>query len=152
MYKERGDDKFYTGPVWDFDIAFDNDSRTTHELNHPSDFIYDSGLASFAGGDKMRQLVNRIVKLDPTANARLKEMWAELRNSGVITPEAMVQYVNDTEKLLDQSQRLNFKRWDNLNFKVNMNFQALGSYPAEVDVVRKYINHRVTDLDVFINR
>ena len=152
MYKERGDDKFYTGPVWDFDIAFDNDSRTTDELNNPSDFIYDSGLASFAGGDKMRQFVNQIIKKDPTARARLREMWAELRNSGVITPESMVQYVDDTEALLDQSQRLNFKRWNNLNFKVNMNFQALGSYPAEVDVVRKYINHRVTDLDVFINR
>ena len=152
MYKERGDDKFYTGPVWDFDIAFDNDSRTTDELNNPSDFIYDSGLASFAGGEKMRQFVNQIIKKDPTARARLREMWAELRNSGVITPESMVQYVDDTEALLDQSQRLNFKRWNNLNFKVNMNFQALGSYPAEVDVVRKYINHRVTDLDVFINR
>lgn len=152
MYKERGDDKFYTGPVWDFDIAFDNDSRTHQELNNPTDFIYDSGTASFAGGETMRKFVSRIVKMDPVANARLKEMWKELRESGVITPEAMVQYVNDTEQYLDESQKLNFKRWDNLNFNVNMNYQHLGSYPAEVDVVRKYINRRVTDLDGFINR
>ena len=152
MYKERGDDKFYTGPVWDFDIAFDNDSRTHQELNNPTDFIYDSGTASFAGGETMRKFVSRIVKMDPVANARLKEMWRELRESGVITPEAMVQYVNDTEQYLDESQKLNFKRWDNLNFNVNMNYQHLGSYPAEVDVVRKYINRRVTDLDGFINR
>ena len=90
--------------------------------------------------------------MDPVANARLKEMWRELRESGVITPEAMVQYVNDTEQYLDESQKLNFKRWDNLNFNVNMNYQHLGSYPAEVDVLRKYINRRVTDLDGFINR
>lgn len=152
MYKERGDQKFYTGPVWDFDIAFDNDSRTHYELNNPTGFLYDFKEASFAGGDNMRQLVNRIIKLDPVARERLKEMWNDLRSSGVITPESLVQYVDDTEDYLDQSQKLNFTRWDNLNFNVNMNYQHLGSYPAEVDVVRKFINRRVTDLDRFINK
>lgn len=151
MYKERGDQKLYTGPVWDFDIAFDNDSRTHNELNNPSGFLYSSGPASFAGGDNMQQFVTRIVRMDPVAKARLKEMWNDLRDSGVITPESLVQYVNDTEQYLDQSQKLNFTRWNNLNFNVNMNYQHLGSYPAEVDVVRKFINRRVTDLDKFIN-
>ena len=151
MYKERGDQKLYTGPVWDFDIAFDNDSRTHNELNNPSGFLYSSGTASFAGGDNMQQFVTRIVRMDPVAKARLKEMWNDLRDSGVITPESLVQYVNDTEQYLDQSQKLNFTRWNNLNFDVNMNYQHLGSYPAEVDVVRKFINRRVTDLDKFIN-
>ncbi len=151
MYKERGDQKLYTGPVWDFDIAFDNDSRTHNELNNPSGFLYSSGTASFAGGDNMQQFVTRIVRMDPVAKARLKEMWNDLRDSGVITPESLVQYVNDTEQYLDQSQKLNFTRWNNLNFNVNMNYQHLGSYPAEVDVVRKFINRRVTDLDKFIN-
>ncbi|MBO5276674.1 MAG: CotH kinase family protein [Alistipes sp.] len=151
MYKERSDQKLYTGPVWDFDIAFDNDSRTHNELNNPSGFLYSSGTASFAGGDNMQQFVTRIVRMDPVAKARLKEMWNDLRDSGVITPESLVQYVNDTEQYLDQSQKLNFTRWNNLNFNVNMNYQHLGSYPAEVDVVRKFINRRVTDLDKFIN-
>ena len=151
MYKERGDQKLYTGPVWDFDIAFDNDSRTHNELNNPSGFLYSSGTASFAGGDNMQQFVTRIVRMDPVAKARLKEMWNDLRDSGVITPESLVQYVNDTEQYLDQSQKLQYTRWNNLNFNVNMNYQHLGSYPAEVDVVRKFINRRVTDLDKFIN-
>ena len=151
MYKERGDQKLYTGPVWDFDIAFDNDSRTHNELNHPTGYLYSSGTASFAGGDNMQQFVTRIVKMDPVAKARLKEMWNDLRDSGVITSESLVQYVNDTEQYLDQSQKLQYTRWNNLNFNVNMNYQHLGSYPAEVDVVRKFINRRVTDLDKFIN-
>lgn len=151
MYKERGDQKLYTGPVWDFDIAFDNDSRTHNELNNPTGFLYSSGTASFAGGDNMQQFVTRIVRMDPVAKARLKEMWNDLRDSGVITSESLVQYVNDTEQYLDQSQKLQYTRWNNLNFNVNMNYQHLGSYPAEVDVVRKFINRRVTDLDKFIN-
>ena len=76
---------------------------------------------------------------------------AQLRSSGVITPESLVQWVNDTEQYLDQSQKLQYTRWGNLHFNVNMNYQALGSYPAEVDVVRKFINRRVTDLDKIIN-
>lgn len=99
----------------------------------------------------MQQFVTRIVRMDPVAKARLKEMWNDLRDSGVITPESLVQYVNDTEQYLDQSQKLQYTRWNNLNFNVNMNYQHLGSYPAEVDVVRKFINRRVTDLDKFIN-
>ena len=30
QYKKRGEDKAYTGPVWDFDIAFDNDNRNSY--------------------------------------------------------------------------------------------------------------------------
>ena len=151
MYKERGDEKIYTGPVWDFDIAFDNDSRTHNELNNPTGYLFSSGTASFAGGSNMQKFVSRIVQQDPVAKARLQEMWKELRDSGVITPESLVQYVDDTEKYLDQSQKLQYTRWNNLNFIVNMNYQHLGSYPAEVDVVRKFINRRVTDLDKIIN-
>ena len=151
MYKERGDEKIYTGPVWDFDIAFDNDKRTHNELNNPTGYLYNSGTASFAGGSNMQKFVSRIVLQDPVAKARLQEMWKELRESGVITPESLVQYVDDTEKYLDQSQKLQYTRWNNLNFNVNENYQHLGSYPAEVDVVRKFINRRVTDLDKIIN-
>ena len=38
QYKKRGEDKAYTGPVWDFDIAFDNDYRT-YPLNNKSEFV-----------------------------------------------------------------------------------------------------------------
>ena len=39
MYKERGDDKIYFGPVWDFDLAFDNNNRVYPTLEK-KDFIY----------------------------------------------------------------------------------------------------------------
>ena len=100
----------------------------------------------------MKNFVTRIVTGDPVANARLKEMWADLRNSGTISSESLVQYVNDTEALLDQSQKLNFKRWNILNSVFHENFQALGSYEAEVGTVRKYINNRIHNLDAIINK
>jgi hypothetical protein len=42
MYKDRDNDKMYTGPVWDFDLAFENDNRT-YPVNNKTDYIYRSG-------------------------------------------------------------------------------------------------------------
>ena len=151
MYKERSDDKIYTGPVWDFDIAFENDSRT-HPINSHNDFIYATSVSSAAGGDNMKKFVSRIIKEDPVANAQLKQMWNELRENGTLSEEALTAFIDETEALLDESQELNFKRWNILNKKFHMNFQALGTYEAEVGTVRDYINERLGRLDELINR
>ena len=151
LYKERGDDKIYTGPVWDFDIAFENDHRT-HPINSYDDFIYATDVSSAAGGDDMKRFVSRIVKEDPVANAQLKEMWNELRSNGTLSEESLTAYIDQTAELLDESQRLNFKRWNILSKKFHMNFQALGTYEAEVGTVRSYINERLKRLDQIINR
>ena len=151
MYKERGDDKLYTGPVWDFDIAFENDLRT-HPISQYNDFVYATGDSSAAGGDNMKKLVSRIIKEDPVANAELKQMWNELRESGALSEEALTAFIDETEELLDESQKLNFKRWKILKISFHLNFQALGTYEAEVGTVRDYINERLSRLDELINR
>lgn len=151
LYKERGDDKIYTGPVWDFDIAFENDNRT-HPISQYNDFIYATDDSSAAGGKHMKRFVSRIIKEDPVANAQLKQMWNELRSNGVITEESLIAYIDQTAALLDESQKLNFKRWKILDRKFHMNFQALGSYEAEVNTIKSYIDERLVRLDEFISR
>ena len=145
------DDKIYTGPVWDFDIAFENDNRT-HPISQYNDFIYATDDSSAAGGKNMKRFVSRIIKEDPVANAQLKQMWNELRSNGVITEESLIAYIDQTAALLDESQKLNFKRWKILDRKFHMNFQALGSYEAEVNTIKTYIDERLVRLDEFINR
>ena len=100
----------------------------------------------------MKNLVTRIIKEDPVANAQLKEMWNKLREDGTLSEEALAAFIDQTEELLDESQKLNFTRWKILNKKFHQNFQALGSYEAEVGTVRDYINERLSRLDVLINR
>ena len=60
MYKERDENLLHVGPVWDFDIAFNNDKRT-YPVNSKSDYIYRSG-GSCAGN--MRNFVDNIVVND----------------------------------------------------------------------------------------
>lgn len=57
------------------------------------------------------------------------------------------------ERLIELwEDELNFKRWDILDEKVHQNYQALGSYNAEVGTVKTYINERLKTLDALIRR
>lgn len=146
MYKDAADGKLYTGPTWDNDLSFDNDYRT-----HPI-VTYDYLCAvngSFAGG-QLKDIVMRIVKEDPQAKARLVELWDTALNEGNL--KGLATYMEDTAKLLNESQQLNFKRWRILDQWVHMNFQALGSYEAELGTVRNHINSRLNTLDALIRK
>lgn len=148
MYKDRDSDKLHTGPIWDHDLSFDNDIRI-YPISGMSDFIYASHSSSSAG--TTRDIVNRIIKEDPKARERLAELWDSYRAS-LFTEESLIEYVEQTAALLDQSQELNFKRWKILDKKVHQNIRALGSFDAEVDVVKEYIKARLPQMDGLIER
>lgn len=141
MWKERGENKFYTSPGWDFDLAFENDSRTYPICNN-SNWIYAS--KGSCTGD-MRSMVNRIIQGE-NASKMLKKIWAETRNKG-FNEDYFVAYLDSMENLMTYSANLNFIRWPYLNQKMHMNFQALGSYEAEVNTVRQYILQRFPWMD-----
>lgn len=143
MYKKRNDPKLYVGPVWDFDIAFDNDNRT-YPINNKSTYVYRNG-GSHAGN--MHQLVERVAINDGTANSELKAMWATMRNTGKFTAESLTAFIDETAAQLDESQRLNFMRWNILNTKVHQNPVARGSYAAEVNYLKEYVTERIEWFD-----
>ena len=149
MTKDRESDKFFTGPVWDFDIAFDNDQRT-YPIEAHTDYIFASkgSVASKA----MRQMVNRIVKEDEGARQRLLELWSEARNTKGIDETSLLEYVDKTVELLNESQKLNFLRWNILSERVHENPQASGSYEGEVAIVKNFIRKRLPQMDGFIGR
>jgi hypothetical protein len=140
MTKERNDDKFYFGPVWDFDISFDNDMRVYPSLEI-KDFIFKYG--SSAG--TMNTLATKILSNEKTLE-KLKEIWKKYIES-TVTKENLVKYINDEVKNIDKSQKLNFIRWDILNTLVLMNPKARGSFEAEVNFLKEYILKRfdITD-------
>ena len=142
MYKQRDDDIVYTGPVWDFDLAFENDNRT-YPVNNKKDYIYRSG-GSCTG--RMRSFVDRIVINDASSRAMLLEIWDEARQKG-LTQENLVAFVDQMESELSQSQELNFLRWPIMNSKVHQNPILWGSYSKEVQNVRRFITERVAWMD-----
>ena len=146
MYKDASDGKLHTGPTWDNDLSFDNDYRT-HPITS-ADYLYAVN-GSFAGG-RLKDIVDRIVKQDPQAKARLVELWDAALGKGNL--KGLTSYMEDTAELLNESQQLNFKRWKILDHWVHMNYQALGSYEAELGTVRNHINTRLNTLDQLVRK
>ena len=142
MYKERDENLMHVGPVWDFDLAFNNDQRI-YPVNNKSDYIYRSG-GSCAGN--MRNFVDNIVVKDAAAKRQLLEIWDEARQSG-LTEENLLAYIDRWAADLEQSQRLNFLRWPSLNQRVHQNPAARGSFEAEMAVVRTFMKERIAWMD-----
>ena len=142
MYKDRDEDLLHVGPVWDFDLAFNNDQRI-YPVNNKSDYIYRSG-GSCAG--QMRNFVDNIVVRDAAAKRQMLAIWDEARQSG-LTEENMIAYIDRLEADLQQSQRLNFLRWPILNQRVHQNPPTKGSFQAEVEVLRTYMKERFVWMD-----
>ncbi len=143
LYKDRMSDKFMTGPVWDFDIAFDNDYRT-YPVNNISDWLFASDKSSCAG--YARNMVKRILS-DPVFMRELKETYAYYRNNGLLSEDALLQVIDDYEDELDQSQKLNFTRWKIMYNRVHLNPTVHGSYAKEVNNVRIFMKRRIAWMD-----
>jgi hypothetical protein len=139
LYKKRGDDKFHFAPVWDFDLAFENDRRT-YPINEKMEWIALSSHSSVAGG--ARDFVHRIMS-DSDMKLRLKEIYDYYREQNIISKDTLLKVVDDYAARLEQSQDLNFKRWPILNEIVHSNPVIHGSYAAEVENVRKYVSERL---------
>lgn len=145
MYKDASNGVFYTGPAWDYDLAFDNDNRT-FPINNINDYIFVS--RGSVASDAVRSMVKRIVKGDSSAKARLVEIWDGVKPALMDLDD----YVDETAALLDQSQELNFIRWPILNEYVHQNPRIYGSYSGEVNNVKAYVTRRLTKFDELVRK
>lgn len=141
MYKERGDDLFHFGPVWDFDLSMDNDQRT-YPANGKSNWLYNYGSAV----NGIRNFVSRILS-DPFATERLSAIWGSLRESGAFSRDSLWAFVDSLGTVMDESQRLNFTRWDNLGELLTLQQFAPGTYQGELDIIKNYLNERIKWID-----
>ena len=147
MSKERGEEKFVVGPVWDVDLGFDNDYRT-YPIAGKNDYIYRSG--GSVASDAVKRLADRILIADAKSRERLKYLWSDARVNRHYNPTYYCKLVDRYAEQLAQSQELNFKRWNILGECVHMNPAVSGSYEGEVQRVKDYLNERFAQLDRII--
>jgi len=140
FYKERGDDHFYTGPVWDHELALDDDI-TTFPANEYEGWTYPVRCTG-----NFTQFVHLVVS-DNNVMARLQAMWAELRDEKKFVPDEIAACVDSLRQQISASARLNFIRWPYLNQYISLTPAIRGTWDAEVDVVRDYVYGRVAWMD-----
>ena len=148
MYKHRNDPKIYTGPVWDFDLGFNNDLRTYPVTRKSGNgYLWNCGSASSADG--MIYFAQRILLKDPSTAGEILAVWKEARDNG-LTAEWLQEKVDEYAGLLDESQHLNFIRWNILTSYVHMNPKVYGTYEAECAAVKDFIATQIPHLDEVI--
>ena len=144
-FKERGDDHFYTGPIWDADLALEND-KTTYPANERMDWTYKVRCST----GHWDQFLTRALS-DPSVFAQLQEMWAKLRKAGAFNPEDLAADVDSLREEIRASANLNFIRWPYLTQSISLNPAVPGSWEAEVDRVRDFVYDRVAWMDEMLS-
>ncbi len=146
LYKKRNDPKFYFGPVWDFDLSFDNDWRCYPLCEKTK---YSTYLFTAAGGDAggvTRTMARRIMISDFGTRKDISRVWSLAVNDRDLKPESLKQFVREHAELLKDAQRLNFMRWPILNQRVHENPRDEPTYEIAVQNVLDFIDERYAQL------
>jgi hypothetical protein len=144
MTLDRDSSKFYTGPVWDFDLGLNNDYRI-FPLEDKTDLIFRSNGDNAPG---MLDFGNALLK-DSTFIAEMRQHWSVARDNYNINTNSLVAFVDSLQNALQRSQRLNFMRWQMIGLNVQANPRSAGNYDGEVEYVRDYIKKRIPWMDRF---
>ncbi len=145
-YKKRNDPKLYFGPVWDFDLGFDNDNRCypVCERTKYSTYLFTSA-GSDAGG-VTRRMVRRIFIDDPATRNDISRIWSIAVNDRDLNIESLQQFIRHQAELIQDAQRLNFMRWPILDQRVHENPRDEPTFEIAVNNVLDFIEERYTQL------
>ncbi len=144
MYKERGDDLIHAGPIWDSELAFDNDSRV-YPTNNLRELVSLSGRGPIANG--MLNFHKRIFNSDSKAKAQRSQIWSIARNENDLNGESLCEYIDNWAEQMKTSADLNFMRWDVLGKHIFTNPRAEQSFEEAVENLKTYIKERIPRLD-----
>lgn len=135
MYKRRNDPKIYYGPLWDYDIAFNNDKRR-NDISRVR--MNDQTSASGAFGNRI--WINQ-VSTDPWFKIAVNNLWKEVIAKDVKT--RLLTYVDSLVTVLDASVKKNYERWPTINTLIYNEWYKYPTYQEYVNVLKAYINTRV---------
>lgn len=139
MYKKSSQDpKIYVGPVWDFDLGFNNDVRIGREDAQEKlmlDYAHDP-----------RAWMNEI-KQDPAFKQLVRSRWNEVKAS----LQSMPEYLDQRNDLIQYSQIPNFIRWQVLGVNINQSWYTASTHQEYVGFVRNFLVRRLSWLDGVFN-
>lgn len=143
--KNRNDDKFYFGPLWDNDISFGNCNRIYSVAN---DGRNESIMVKCFSNGNTKTMINKILSI-PEVQKVIYMEWDKIR-PGL---EARLLHVIDSlTTTLDASQERNFSKsvWPVLDRVVYNELTPRYTYEAEVAFLRSYMDDRYDFVDQYI--
>lgn len=128
FYKEKQRRELFWGPLWDYDIAYNNDWRIWNEqgLNTTSRSL----MSDIAYGAARMWMVR--MWEDPWFAILIQRRYSELLDSGLVSH--MHGVVDSLAVLLGESQQLNYQKWgiDTRVYHETVLFSSFDAYVADL--------------------
>lgn len=147
MYKRRGYDKIFFGPIWDCDKGWNNDKRVPHPQFHPLQSLM------ILAGFRMPPFVNNDwfhrLWTDETFRAFVAQRWAAKKEElKTVTEKVLTEVPRDMAKAIEA----NFKVWPfYYQYSSEANMPAK-DYPAEIERIGALSAEREKLLDILFNQ
>jgi hypothetical protein len=136
LFKKRNDDKIYTGPIWDFDKAANNDNRLGDQVN---------GLMLTSAFDP-KTWINKMME-DKAFRQKIRSRWNAMKPQIMALPAS----IDVLAKKLALSQQRNFTKWDILTKQSYLELQVNGSYAGEIRYLKTFMTDHINWLDQKFN-
>ena len=129
-YKERGDGHLYWGPMWDYDIAFNNCYRLRMEMTDK--LMLHEGYSS----GKMKEYVQRMYADEWFRQLAGRAWHKAVCQNGIV--EKTLAYVDSMAQVIGQSQERNFEKWP-IDSRVYDELVLFSTYQEGVDYLKKFL-------------
>ncbi len=139
FYKEQQDDHIFWGPLWDYDISYNNDNRDRNGMGNNTlrQLMVDVGYGS------MTKWVRRFWE-DPWFGRLINRRFHELVDSGI--EDYLNAKIDSLTALINESQQLNYQRWS-INSRALRERVLYSTYDEYVRDLRNYIHDHLIYLD-----
>ena len=132
FYKEQADDHLFFGPLWDYDIAYNNDNRARGGTNRTT-----YQLMVKDGYGALRTWIQQMWK-DPWFGTMINRHYQELIDDGMET--YLNEKIDSLTLLINESQQLNYELWG-IRSRSLRELVLYSTYDEYVKDVRNYIHN-----------
>ncbi|MBR1667537.1 MAG: CotH kinase family protein [Bacteroidaceae bacterium] len=145
FYKDQQDSLLYWGPLWDYDIAYNNDNRTDRGGTNNTEYQ----LMTDNGYGATKNWINRMWQ-DPWFGRLVNRRYAEVLDAGL--EDYLYQQIDSISDLLQESQELNFNKWG-ISTRMLRERVLFSSYDQYVADLKSYIGTHIPFLQTaFANK
>lgn len=128
LYKDKDDPKLYFGPLWDYDIAYNNCDRVG-DVTHAS--MIEKGFGTDLTKVWMQQMIQ-----DPWFNKTVNDMWKQKVDEGL--EEYLYNYIDSMATYIDASQKKNYSKYS-MTSKVYNELYLYSTYADYVNQLKRFI-------------
>lgn len=128
LYKDRDNPLIYFGPLWDYDIAYNN-------CNRVGDVTYRSMIDAGYGDDLTKVWMKRIVQ-DEWFNRSVNNVWKKKLSEGL--EQYLYSYIDNMADYINASQQQNYSRYSIRSHVYNEIF-LYSTYQEYIDQLKQFI-------------